>query len=135
MKKIIIAFMLLISVAQAQETHLIFQSELYFYRNNDWVLQDKNEDVRIPIVFENGFINIQAKKVTIIKVDQNTKKYQSYKSLHVYTFTGFNYIDNKLCVVSYMYPKDNLSLMVLSIAYEDEDLGQINFRYYMTLNK
>lgn len=114
----------------AQNYYKAVLTEMYSYNKTTktWDLYQKNSDVNIVIVVEDGFINIQAKSPSFFKIYLDTKE-----NLNIKNFVGSSYVAKdfkndkliKIDILSYT----NSDYIVLSLI--DSDDGY-NFRYFLT---
>ena len=142
MKKLILTLLtaLTLTVANAQNdtstVYRIYQAEFYTYndRTEKWTLETQNTNVNFDMVFYKTSINIQAKTPTLFKVKAETKKFISGDGYYGYTFEALECVEEKICKLDYVYSTNNKNSFMLSVMFKDKVLGNVNLRYYSTLN-
>ncbi len=123
------------SIVQGQEskTYRIKLSEWYIYseRTEEWVLQDRMEDINIDLVAYRNVVNIQAKTPTLYRLDRDTKKEVETENLTGYKYAAIECVDMKKCTVDIFVAKNpDVDIFVFSVMYEDKVAGRVNLRYF-----
>ena len=142
MKKLFLALVatLLFSFSYAQDdtstVYRIYQAEFYTYSDatEKWTLETRNTDVNFDLVVYKNNLNIQAKTPTLFKVKVESKKFISGNGYYGYTFEALECVEEKICKLDYVYSTNNKNSFMLSVIFKDEVLGNVNLRYYSTLN-
>jgi hypothetical protein len=131
---ILIAFTLTVTNAQEKSTvYQAFNTSWYLWENGEWVQQSENKDVDISIVFYKNAINIQAKTPTLYKIKRETKKSINESKIYGQSFESLECVNENDATVSYIYFRENKSLFLLSIVFND-GTRNLNFRYYCNLD-
>lgn len=142
MKKIFITLLIIITsfVAFSQTNnatyYTVYQTELYIYNNrtNQWDLETQNKNTDIEMVFYINSINIQAKTPTLYKLKTESKQtFRLDNGLYGVSFDALDCVNDVLCRVDYVYSTSNKSFFLISVTFENNDLGKVNLRYYSTL--
>jgi hypothetical protein len=123
------------SIVQGQEskTYRIKLSEWYIYseRTEEWVLQDRMEDINIDLVAYRNVVNIQAKTPTLYRLDRDTKKEVETENLTGYKYAAIECVDMKKCTVDIFVAKNpDVDIFVFSVIYDDKVAGRVNLRYF-----
>ena len=131
---ILIDFTLTVTNAQEKSTvYKAFNTSWYLWENGEWVQQSENKDVDISIVFYKNAINIQAKTPTLYKIKRETKKSINESKIYGQSFESLECVNENDATVSYIYFRENKSLFLLSIVFND-GTRNLNFRYYCNLD-
>lgn len=137
MKKVMLicVAILVSSMIQGQEskTYRIKLSEWYIYseRTEEWVLQDRMENINIDLVAYKNVVNIQAKTPTLYRLDRDTKKEVETENLTGYKYAAIECVDMKKCTVDIFVAKNpDVDIFVFSVIYEDKVAGRVNLRYF-----
>jgi hypothetical protein len=132
MKKIILTLfsVLLTFIIQAQTSYKATLTEMYTWDKNSeqWELYQKNSDVNITVVVEEGFISLQAKKPSMFKVYENTKELIDTKSFKGYRYTAKDLREDELVKIDVLVHKETKNAIISVINYSKG----YNLRYFLT---
>lgn len=132
MKKFILTLFLFVSsfALSAQTSYKATLTEMYTWDKNSeqWELYQKNSDVNITVVVEEGFISVQAKKPSMYKVYDNTKEPIDTKSLKGYRYTSKDLRDDELVKIDVLVHKETQGAIISVINYSKG----YNLRYFLT---
>lgn len=120
-------FITLLSFSQTQ--FHAYRTEIYFYKNNSWKLNNLNTDVDIPIYIHKRFIHIQAKENAYFLVNDDAVNI-SNETFKGDSYDAYEFATETKCVIHLVEFKDGINM--LSVTWSDQNL---NIRYYIKLTE
>lgn len=129
-----ILFVGLFTNAQDSKSYLVTRSEWYLYndKSEEWVLQDKNSNVKIDMVVYKNVINIQAKTPTLFRLDEDSKETIKGKKFSGYRYSAIECVEMKKCDVDIVRLEEDESIFLFSVIFT-ENGNKFNLRYYANL--
>lgn len=136
MKKYILTLVTVLAflAGNTQTLYKAFQAEWYLYneRTEEWVEQTSNKGLDINVAIFKDVVNIQAKRPTLYRISEATKKVVSTGEIKGYEYEAFEYVQMQKCTLSLLKLKeDDSNMFMLSIIINDSG-KLINLRYFIT---
>ena len=127
MKKLItLTVALLITITSfCQKTYMAYRTEIYKYKNDEWVFSSGNKKVEIPIYVYKRFIHVQAKDNAYFLLEEKSTEI-SGETFKGYSYNSYEFVTQLNCTV-HIVDIDNEESMI-SVIWFDEG---INIRYYI----
>ena len=118
---------LLCSTVLSQQTYVASSSELYEYKNDEWKLITRNNDVSIPLHVMTRFIHIEARDNGYFLLSKDEPIVINEDLFKGFRYEAYDLRMEKKCVIDIVDSKKVTRLSIVSISYLED---AINIRYF-----
>lgn len=129
MKKLLFSLIasLLCSVVFSQQTYVATSSELYEYKNDEWKLITRNNEVNIPLHVMTRFIHVEAMDNGYFLLSKDEPIIINENLFKGFRYDAYDLRMEKKCVIDIVDSKKVIGLSIVSISYLENG---INVRYF-----
>lgn len=133
MKKLILLLIatLLCLAAFSQQTYVATSSEVYEYKNQEWKLLSRYNEVTIPLHVMTRFIHVEAKQNGYFLLSRDQPVVIDEKLFKGFRYEAYDLNIEKKCVIDIVDSKKPPIVSIVSISYLEDG---VNIRYFFTNN-